>query len=383
MSILKGGKIVSKLTIQNERVIFKFQEHLRVKNKGYSEATINRVIRSIRYYQEFTKNTDFRNFNSTKALKFSQFLKSETDYGKSLSLSTIDSYLRDLRMFFSWLSEQPGYKSKIIKTDIEHFGLSRRELNISNNEKPKVIPSLDYAHQLTGFIEIKTEVDMRDQALIAFTILTGMRDHAIITLPLGCIDEDNLIIRQDPDLGVHTKFGKYILSLIFKFDDKLVSYVLDWIKFLREKGFNDNDPVFPKALRKQDSNNLSFGLADKVSNKFLTDTGIIRSIFKIRAETANLKYYPPHSFRHLHDQLVLKYCKNGEQIKAASQHLGHKSPSTTISVYGKYAPNQLVEILKDINNNIEEAKGFEEQQVTVPCLLTKNPWIKLPQKKCQ
>jgi hypothetical protein len=48
---------------------------------------------------------------------------------------------------------------------------------------------LEYVRRLVDSIVVSNEIDQRDRAMISFTLLSGMRDQAIASLPLGCFDE--------------------------------------------------------------------------------------------------------------------------------------------------------------------------------------------------
>lgn len=60
---------------------------------------------------------------------------------------------------------------------------------------------------------VETVIDRRNRALIAFAILTGMRDRAIVSLSLRHVDlsKSPPLVRQEPD-QVDTKFSKSIIS---------------------------------------------------------------------------------------------------------------------------------------------------------------------------
>ena len=181
--------------------------------------------------------------------------------------------------------------------------------------KPVKYPSLEYVLKLTRSIEIKTEIDRRDQALISFLIVSGMRDKAISTMPLGCFDREDLVINQLQSQGANTKFGKSIVSNFFKFDDELVQYVVNWAIYLeKEKLFASTDPLFPRSKAEQIKDGYSFIYQD-VEPEFWKGTGSIRAILKTRSQNAGLEYYHPHSFRQVAVHLAIKKAKTIEQMK--------------------------------------------------------------------
>ena len=133
-------------------------------------------------------------------------------------------------------------------------------------------------------------------------------------------------------------------------------YFLDWYHYLRkEKLFGNEEPLFPKSKQIQTENNYNFNY-DSVSNEFWRSHSAIREIFIQRAKSANVKPFSPHKYRHLSIKLAFDKCQNAKEIKAVSQHFGHEDVSTTIQVYGNYNPDELSEILNEIDNkkNINE-----------------------------
>jgi integrase len=351
---------MAKVNIKNERVKRKFFIWLK-EAEGLCDSTINGIDRAILLYEDFTKQADFTSFKPNKVIEFKKWLGRREFKGKRISLTTLHSYLRYLRRFFRWLSLQPGYKSRITPDVVGYLKMSEKDERIATQYVPRQYPPLEYVVKLADSIEVKSEIDLRDRALISFTLLSGMRDKAIVTLPLGCLDEEKLTISQDPRQGVQTKFSKYIPTTIFRFDEKLVGYLKGWVKHLKDKGYGSRDPLFPRSKIGHGEGNLSFEPATEVEPVFWKGTGGIRELFKKRSQEAGLPYYPPHTLRHLAVRLALRSCKSGEQIKAISQNFGHEHIATTLSSYGNYDPQTLGEILNALNFSGKAAKADDEK----------------------
>jgi len=175
---------MNKPNLKNELVKRKFFRWLKEAN-GNCDSTVNNIENTILLYEEFTGNADFKTFSPDKATEFKKWLKKRVFRGKSISLVTYHSYLRSLRKFFRWLSWQPGYKSKISPDMVDYLSISEKEERIATLCNPRNFPPLDYVVKLADSIKINSEIDLRDRALIAFTLSSGMRDKAIATLPLG------------------------------------------------------------------------------------------------------------------------------------------------------------------------------------------------------
>lgn len=345
-----------KVNIKNERMKRLFFKRLK-EARGRCDATVNNVEKAILLYEEFTKYADFATYRPDKAIEFKKWLKKREFRGKVISLTTYHTYLRHIRSFFYWLSEQAGYRSKITSDVVDYLSISEKEERIATQQTPRNYPPLEYVIKLADSIKSTLEINLRDRALIAFTLLSGMRDKAIVTLPLSCFDIEKLSISQNPKQGVETKFSKYIPSTLFTFDNKLLEYITEWVRHLKSKGFGSQDPLFPRSKKEQGDDNLSFEKAQEVESVFWQGTGRMRKIFKERAKEAGLLYYPPHTFRHLAVDLALKHCKTGEQIKAISQNFGHEHIATTLCSYANYTPDRLSEILKSMDFSGKPSKA--------------------------
>jgi integrase len=349
-----------KINIKNERVKRRFFTWLK-EAEGLCNSTISGIEKSILLWEDFTKQADFTSFKPGKVIEFKKWLGRREFKGKRISLTTFHSYLRYLRRFFRWLSLQPGYKSRITPDVVGYLKMSEKDERIATQYVPRQYPPLEYVVKLANSIEIGSEVDLRDRALISFTLLSGMRDKAIVTLPLGCLDEEKLTISQDPRQGVQTKFSKYIPSTIFRFDEKLVEHVQGWVKHLKNRGYGSRDPLFPRSKIGHGEDNLSFEPATEVEPVFWKGTGGVRELFKKRSREAGLPYYPPHTLRHLAVRLALRSCKTGEEIKAISQNFGHEHIATTLSSYANYDPQTLSEILKNLDFSGKPSETLEDK----------------------
>ena len=336
------------VNIKNEMVKRKFFKWLKEAH-GRCNATVNSIEKAILIYEDFTGLADFATFNSDKAVEFKEWLKKRKNKNNPLTLTTYCTYLRYMRTFFLWLAWQPGYKSKITVDTVDYLKPLEKEKRIATQYIPRNFPLQEYVIKLAGSINARTEIDKRDRAMISFTLLSGMRDKSIVTLPLGCFDENDLAIDQNPKLGVQTKFSKHVLTILPVFDDKLLGYLIEWVKLLKSKGYGSQDPLFPRAKADKGMDDLSFETASEVEPFFWQGTGRIREIFKKRSQEAGLPYYPPHTFRHLAFDLAFRSCKNGEEMKAISQNFGHEHIATMLSSYANYPTQRLSEIIKSMD----------------------------------
>jgi len=341
---------MSKIRYQNEKMKRKYFDWAKGA-LGFSDKTLKVKESALWKFDEFTKHQDYRKFNADTAKSFKKWLdsKKNSNTGRELSKSSQYHVLRHVNDFLKWLSMQSGYKSKIRLDDVAYLRLSKADTKIATASKLPKYPTLSYIKRLCEF-EGNTEIDMRDRALIAFTALSGMRDLAIVSLPMGCFDVDNLQVQQEPSKGVKTKFSKTIYTTLFKFDSDLINYVTEWFYYLRDmKLFDNTKPLFPSTNIEQVSKEQHSFIASGVSNDFWANTSPMRKIFRARMESQKLEYYSPHKFRHFAISEANKYAVGAEQMKAISQNVGHERLTTTFYGYGAIDNYRVADIIGDMD----------------------------------
>jgi integrase len=193
---------------------------------------------------------------------------------------------------------------------------------------------------------VNTEIERRNRALVAFTLLTGARDSAIASLKLKHIDLIAGCVNQDAR-EVKTKFSKTFNTFFFPVGEEIRTIVSQWVSYLRdEKLWSNNDPLFP-ATRVVPGPDRQFVAAGMAREHWRT-TSPIRFIFREPFMSAGLPYFNPHSFRTTLAQLGEEVCKTPEQFKAWSQNLGHEKVLTTFLSYGEVACQRQGEIIRNL-----------------------------------
>ena len=343
-----------KTTYKNEQLKRRFYEWLKT-SKGFSEETIKCYEKAIWLWEDFTNKDDFGSFNKTIAGAFKGWLrnKKKINSQESISISYCYDILRFIKTFFDWLSKQAGYKSKINQTAIDYFNLTRKEVREATQPKSVKYPVLDDIKQVIENIKGKTEIEKRDKALFSLAFLTGARISAIMTLPMKSFNRNSLVLYQDPDLGVQTKFSKKIVSSLVPFSYKeTLDYFLQWYDYLtKQKGFKPDDPIFPATKIENGKDNINYYNTGEVENKQLKNSSSLRNIFKKRFEQAGVSYYHPHTFRHWWVKEMAKLPLTEEEKKAISQSLGHENVGTTFGSYGygRIEESRQIEIIKSID----------------------------------
>jgi integrase len=335
---------------QNERIKRAYFTYL-IEAKGFSEATLDGVAKALNRFETYTRFRDFKAFHIEQAKGFKAHLSEQRSLRSNdrLSKATLYATLSALKRFFRWLAGQPGYKSRISYSDTEYFNLSAKETRIAKAHREARVPTLEQIRHVIRTMPATTEIERRDRALVAFTILTGARDGAIASLKLKHIDIDQGLIDQDAR-QVKTKFSKSFTTWFFPVGDEIRELVVHWVLYLRqEKLWGLDDPLFPATkIKIGDSRHFE---ASGLDRKHWSSAGPIRTIFKDAFAAAGLPYFNPHSFRKTLALLGGQICKSPEEYKAWSQNLGHENVLTTFSSYGDVAGYRQAEIIRSLGIN--------------------------------
>lgn len=300
--------------------------------------------------------TDYENFKNTTSKTLEAFRKAlintKNAKGGKLSVSTIDHTLKPLKRFFKWLRREVGYKKKLVSLDIRYLDLSKGEQRqIQSAPKFKEFYSVEEVKTALNF-NPQTDVEMRDQAIVAMLACTAMRHEALITAKLGHIDIKKKAIFQDPKT-MRTKGDKWINTMFIPIDDKIVQMVVNWYHFRKEEqGASDNDPIFPKELLKHDEYKQFIG-GVALSNEHIESHGVIPKIVNRIFAKVGLKYNSPHRFR---DMLVHHIIANYgiQEAAALSLNLGHESLAITLGNYYQPTPEQQFDILSKVGKPKED-----------------------------
>lgn len=331
----------------NERIKRKYFAFLK-EAKRRSEPTVDAAAKALSRFEVYTRYRDFKAFHLQQAIAFKKHLAEQKGQrsGEKLSKATLHATLTQLKRFFQWLAWQPGYKSRLQYADAEYFNLSDKDSRIATAKRQQKVPTLEQIKHVINKMLADTEIERRNRALVAFTLLTGARDRAIASLKLKHVDLITNSVNQDAR-EVETKFSKTFNTFFFPVGEEIREIVSEWVSYLRdEKLWGNDDPLFP-ATRIGLGATRQFE-ATGLARKHWSTTSPIRTIFREAFVSVGLPYFNPHSFRNTLVQLGQKVCKTPEQFKAWSQNLGHEKVLTTFLSYGQVACQRQGEIIRDL-----------------------------------
>lgn len=340
---------------ENERIKRDYLTYLKEAQR-YSEPSLDTVTKAISRFETYTRHTSFKKFRTEQAVGFKKKLATETNSktGKPLSLATQRSTLDALRSFFKWLASKTGYKSKFTYVDADYFNLSEKDNRVAQANLPRPFPSLAQVHHVIRSMPYSTVIEQRDRALMAFVLLTGSRDRALVSLKLKHIDLGNSRVSFDAR-EVVTKFSKSFVSFFMPVGEDIRAILDAWVvTLMKDHLWGPTDPLFPKPLMQHDENGAFRAVG--LQRAHWTTANAVRKIFRSAFNAAGLPYFHPHSIRHTLGQLGETICKSPEEFKAWSQNLGHEHVMTTFNSYGQVSPTRQAELIRQLGITTEPAQ---------------------------
>jgi integrase len=345
---------MTKHNASNERIKRKYFNYLK-EARRHGEQTVDMAAKALDRFEVYTQYRDFHAFHLEQAIAFKKRLAEQKGQrsGKELSKATLHATLTQLRRFFQWLAWHPGYKSRLNYSDAEYFNLSDKDTRIARARREQRVPTLEQIRHVINLMPVGTEIEQRNRALIAFTLLTGARDSAIASMRLKHIDLAAGRVDQDAR-EVNTKFSKTFTTFFFPVGDEIRRIVAEWALYLRQNKLWGNDaPLFP-------STRIALGEARQFEASGLerhhwSSASPIRTIFREAFVAAGLPYFNPHSFRNTLVQLGQNLCESPEEFKAWSQNLGHEKVLVTFTSYGDISCQRQGKIIRDLATPKEAA----------------------------
>jgi integrase/recombinase XerD len=241
------------------------------------------------------------------------------DTGKPIGKSTINNYLRNIKVFYNYL-----YQNHLIKTN----PVSRVK-QLSNHRKPlNYISDEEFFRLIKSFDNSKFH-EFRDCTIIYLLFDTGMRISETLSIKLEDVDLAKKTIFLPAD---NTKGDK---NRVVFFSQEMTKNLKRWLAF--KDRYRDSDFLF--CTNKGNSLHV---------NNFEKN-------FRDYAERVGLKNVHPHVLR---NNFAKRFLMNGGSIYALSRILGHSSVVVTEKAYldlndedlrQKYIPYSPLEQIKKKN----------------------------------
>lgn len=144
-----------------------------------------------------------------------------------------------------------------------------------------------------------TTIELRNRAIIAMLVATGIRVAALITLRGKPVNTQTRWINQDPR-EVSTKFGKHIRTYCLDLGSGLLGAIRDWARWREANGFGSNAPFFlPDRYRQPNAIGFGYRSAETEAPECWNSDAPIQRIIKDAAQSAGIsdESISSHDFR--------------------------------------------------------------------------------------
>jgi integrase/recombinase XerD len=215
------------------------------------------------------------------------------DHNKQISLTTINNYIRNIKVYFNWLSENRIIKKDIVK-NIRQIKVDRKPKEFINDREFK---------QLLINIDISKYPEFRDYIIIQLLLDSGMRIGECLSLLEDDLDLKRkvILLRAENTKGKKTRYVYY--------SPVMEKYLKRWLQY--KDRYLDSEYLFPT---------------------------IRGTVLDVRNFDKNLKKYgqriginiTPHQIR---NNFAKRFLLNGGNIFALSKILGHSSVEVTERAY--------------------------------------------------
>lgn len=237
-----GAPVPTETSSFNLRVLQRYTVYLE-NHQNLDVRTVDEHLRSLARMSGFFEHKDFEKVTIDDACNFKDALRSLCIGGRqgALSISTVSHTLDRCRAFIQWLQRQSETK---LPVDLAgYFSLSRRERAVEASAVKGTSLTFDQVLCIFAAMPSSSSVELRNRAIVAMFITTGMRIAALVSLRGKHVNTRTRWINQDPR-EVDTKFGKHIRTYCLDLGSRLLEALDEWTEWRTSNGFDQDAPYF-------------------------------------------------------------------------------------------------------------------------------------------
>lgn len=258
---------------------------------------INKISKDIvQEYITFTKNRGKYSFVASEDGMIKANIDKRSDIGEELSDSTLNNYLRNIKVFFNWLEENHIIKQntvskcKFLKTE------RKSKEQLTDEEFNRLVKSID----ITKFHEY------RDYIVINLIMDSGMRLNETLHLTINDVDFTRRTILIPGEISKGRK------DRVVFYSQTMAKLFQRWIRF--KDTYQETDLLFPTHR----------------TNTILSVSNFERN-FRVYLRRAKInKVITPHGLR---NNFARRFLLASNDIYTLSKILGHSSVTVTEKAY--------------------------------------------------
>ncbi|MBN1055813.1 site-specific integrase [Clostridium botulinum] len=258
---------------------------------------VNKIGKQIvEEYIKFTQERGKYSFVSSVDGMVKANIDKRTDIGEKVSTSTLNNYLRNIKVFFSYLEENQIIRENTVKKCKYIKNERKSKEQLTDNEFNKLIKSMD----LTKFHEY------RDYVITNLIFDTGMRLNETLNLTINDVDFTRRTIMIDSEISKGRK------DRVVFYSQTMSKLLQRWLRF--KDTMQEAELLFPTQR----------------TNGVLSVSNFERN-FRIYLKRAKInKNITPHGLR---NNFARRFLLASSDIHTLSKILGHSSVTVTEKAY--------------------------------------------------
>ncbi|GAA0857786.1 hypothetical protein GCM10008916_12910 [Clostridium nitritogenes] len=271
-----------------------FSKYLEEEKNIYNVNDVTKEI--VEEYITFTKERGKYSYVADEKSLNKTYQNNRRDIGKEISASTLNNYLRNIKVFFNWCEVNRLIKYNTV-SDVKFIKCKRKiKDQITDEEYKKIIKNIN----ITKFHEY------RDYIIINLIMDTGMRLGECLSLTIEEVD----LVRKTIFLSADITKGKKDRYVFFS--NQMGVLLNRWIRY--KDSVQENDLLFPTQR----------------TNSLLTQSNFERNFRGYLKRAKINKVITPHTLR---NNFGRRFLLNGGDIFMLSKILGHSSVTVTEKAY--------------------------------------------------
>lgn len=288
-------KNLSKKTTKSyNQTLMLFMRYLE-EEKGIED--INKIDKDIvEEYIRFTKERGKYSFVASTEGMIKANIDKRTDIGEAVSDSTLNNYLRNIKVFFNWLEE-----NQIIKKNT----VSKCKFIKTNRKSKDQLTDIEFS-KLINSIDITKFNEYRDYIICNLIMDTGMRLNETLNLTINDVD----FVRRT--ILIPAELSKGRKDRVVFYSQTMSKLLHRWLRF--KDTMQESELLFPTQR----------------TNGILSVSNFERN-FRIYLKRAKIaKNITPHGLR---NNFARRFLLASSDIHTLSKILGHSSVTVTEKAY--------------------------------------------------
>jgi site-specific recombinase XerD len=268
---------------------------------------------------------------------FPAYLSTARIDGKPQALApmSVVKTLQCARQFFGFARGEWPHRYKPVSDSWIGLLQPPRAMRAQSHLTVHLLYTLDEVLQIAS-VSTATLREARAQVAVAMLFLSGMRDDALASLPVDCVDVATRHILQLPERGVRTKNRKAAQTVLLEIP-ALLAIVDRWDRQVREA-------LPANALWYATLTSDGMALTPTV-HAHVGRNKVVADDVRLICGRAGVPYRSPHKLRHGHVVWSLKQAHTLADLKAISQNVMHSSVMITDGVYGNLVHDDVQSII--------------------------------------